>query len=207
MTRSLDVLVVESGVRAADVAAAELQAAGHRVHRCHDEDHRGFPCRGLDGTAPCPVDTGVDVALLVRPRVTPRPTASEDGVRCALRAGVPLVEEGPEVLDPFTPWVARRVEPGGDVAAACVATADAAREPLRRRIEARIAPLAAAQGFDPGTVQTRFESTGTSLAVHLDMPVPVSRAASQALAVRVLDAVRSMGRTAGAVDVFVHGPG
>jgi len=206
MTERLDVLVVESSPHAATTATAALEAAGHRVHRCHDDDHRGFACRGMTDDGGCPVEQGIDVALLVRTRVNPRPTPFDDGIRCAIRSGLPVVEDGPEILDPFGPWVTVRLEPGGDVVEACEAAVTAGYEPLRDRIQARIAPLAGAVGFDATAVRTRIERIGSSLDVHLDLPVAVPRSASQALAVRVLDAVRSMGHTLGNVDVFVHDP-
>jgi hypothetical protein len=56
-------------------------------------------------------------------------------------------------------------------------------------------------------VQCRIEETGHRLDVHLDLPTAVTRGMEQALAVRVLDAVRSSGRTFGNVDVHVHRPG
>ena len=43
-----------------------------------------------------------------------------------------------------------------------------------------------------------------SLDVHLELPTTVTRGLEQALAVRVLDAVRSDARTYGKVDVHIH---
>lgn len=206
MAEPLDILLIESSPHAADLAAADLAAAGHRVHRCHDHDSRGFPCVGVAEPGACPLDDPVDVALIVRPRVSPRPTPLEGGVSCALRVGVPIVEQGPEVLDPFAPWVSRRVSPGDDLSAALSEAVHDGFAPLRELIRTRIAPLTSALGVHPATVGCRIERAGTSLDVHLDLPSAASPALSQALAVRVLDAVRSMGRTAGNVDVFVHGP-
>ncbi|MGK2950719.1 MAG: hypothetical protein ACSLFP_19265 [Acidimicrobiales bacterium] len=206
MADPLDVLVIESSPHAADLATADLVAAGHRVHRCHDHESRGFPCVGVAEPGSCPLDQSVDVALIVRPRVSPRPTQLEGGVSCALRVGVPIVEQGPEVLDPFAPWVSRRVDVGDDLSAAIYRAVHDGFAPLRELIRTRIAPLTSALGVHPAAVGCRIERAGMSLDVHLDLPSPASPALSQALAVRVLDAVRSMGRTAGNVDVFVHDP-
>lgn len=126
MAKDLDVLLIESspGVGAAD--AERLESAGHRVHRCYpDHAARGghVPlrerslCVGVTEGS-CPLDRGVDVALLVRHRVATRPLASEAGVSCALRAGVPVVEDGPDLLDPYGPWVTVRVG-DRDVVASC----------------------------------------------------------------------------------------
>jgi hypothetical protein len=204
MSKTLDVLVVESSRRAADGAVAALEAAGHRVHRCHDEASRGFPCQGLLDPGSCPVDGHIDVALAVRHRISPAPTALEDGLRCAIRAGVPVVEEGPEILDPFAPWIARRLDAGDDLVAACADAAQSAFEPLHRNITTRIAALLASVAIAPDDVRCHIDHDGDRLDVHLALPVAVTRGLEQALAVRVLDAVRGTGRTFGAVDVHVH---
>lgn len=128
--RSLDVLVIESRPGSGSSDAGRLEAAGHRAHRCYPDVRPGpdplpardrYLCTGVTKGS-CPIDEGVDVALLVRRRVVPRPVAREAGVSCALRAGVPVVEDGPAVLDPFEPWLAGRV--AGDVVAACEVAAE-----------------------------------------------------------------------------------
>jgi hypothetical protein len=119
--RPLDVLVIESHQGAAAPASDILTAAGHRVHRCRDERSNGFPCRGVIDPDACPLAGPIDVALAVRWRIDPHITEIEQGVTCALRARVPLVESGPSALDPFAPWLTARVE--GDVVATCEAAA------------------------------------------------------------------------------------
>src|SRR3546814_9180958 len=64
----------------------------------HEPGEPAFPCKGLVDPSSCPLEGHIDVALLVRPRIAPRPTAVEDGVTCALRAGVPLVEDRKSVV-------------------------------------------------------------------------------------------------------------
>jgi hypothetical protein len=155
----------------------------------------------------CPIDHHIDVAVLVRRKVTPRPTPLEDGVSCALRAGVPIVEDGPEALDPFESWIADRVRPDGDVVVACALAADRAYDPLRENVRTKILPLLAAAGVDPALVGCDVEPDAFALNVHLDVPVVVDTALEQALGVRVLDAVRASGRTYGQVHVQVHHPG
>ena len=100
------VLVVESDRRAADEAITDLQAAGHRVVRCHEADLPAFPCNALCDQGSCPLETKerVDVVLDFRAHPYPKPTSFEDGVSCALRHHVPLVVAGTSALNPFDKW-------------------------------------------------------------------------------------------------------
>jgi len=208
MTTTLDVLLIESHPGAGTSGADRLAAAGHRVHRCYPAtegpgaDGRvalrdRYLCAGVT-TGSCPLDDGIDVALLVRHRLATQPHASEGGVSCALRAGIPVVEDGPELLDPFEPWLTGRV--AGDVAATCEAVGDGAFEPLRREIEVGTGRLLTAAGVDPAAVACTFEPRGSRLHVILTSPA-ITPALEQSLAVRVLDAVRAADRTYGQVDV------
>ena len=153
---SLDVLLVESHPGNGARVAGALERAGHHVHRCHEPGATGFPCTEITSPGSCPLDAGVDVALLVR-RVAPHPTDLEQGVSCALRAGLPIIEDGPTILDPFEPYLT-------------------------------------------GRVAVSFHREGTNLRIDLAGP-PAAAATRQALGVRVLDALRSSGRTFGQVDV------
>jgi hypothetical protein len=141
----MNALVLESEPNAADATVEQLTNAGHRVFRCHEPGKPDFPCRALAGEGPCPLsDPGVDVAVTVRAHPDTRPTPREDGVACALRARVPLVVAGRNMLNPYEEW-ADEVVADGDVVAACervVSTpsrdhsevaSDALREAVRRR--------------------------------------------------------------------------
>jgi hypothetical protein len=208
MTRQLDVLIMENRRGAAHDAEAELVAAGHRVHRCHHADDRGFPCVGVTEPGTCPIDHGVDVALLVRHHVAPRPAPLEEGVSCIIRSGVPLVEDGPSVLDPFDAWVTERVGPELGIEATCQKAADSAYEPLRLAIRERIAAVLHAAGLTFDLVTCTLVPAGGGLRVELAVDAPVDRRLHQTLAVRVLDAVRSSSTTTyGQVDVEVTGRG
>jgi hypothetical protein len=198
MPDSLAVMLVESGLSAVNGAAATLEAAGHRVHRCFQPGDRGFPCVGVTDPAACPIVHGVDVVLLVRRRVNPRPSLLEGGVGCAIRAGVPIVEDGPAILDPFEPWVTVRAD--GDVAEACVEAVGKGFEALRHDIVGRTARLIDAAGLDPVSVECTVAMDFPRLHIRLSGP-RVGKRLEQALAVRVLDAVRASGRTYGEVDV------
>jgi len=202
MTTQLDVLVVENRRHAADEAAAALQAAGHRVHRCLSPDGPGFPCTAIAERGSCPIDHGIDVALAVRDRVEPRPTRYEVGTGCAIRAGIPLAEHGPEVLDPFDPWVTVRCGHDGDVVAAVETAADKGLDELRAGILSRVAPLLPVTE-DRSALSCGFERRGLHLDVHLFGP-PVGTRIEQAMAVRVLDAVWHADRTHDHVDVRYH---
>ncbi|MFL6204426.1 MAG: hypothetical protein ACJ739_03675 [Acidimicrobiales bacterium] len=204
MTKTLDVLVVGSDPSATEEAERNLAQHGHRVHRCHEPGEDPFPCAGMVDPDACPLDQAIDVALLVRRGVHPRPTATEDGVRCAIRAGVPIVEDGSDFYDPFDPWVARRVGPHDDLIAACEAAADRRFDELRTLIRHRIVRLAAAAGTSANEVTSRIEPTGHDLQVDLYVTVPLDARMRQAMGVRVLDAVHASGRTYGQVDVNVH---
>jgi hypothetical protein len=204
MTRPLDVLLLENrpGVGLAEQAA--LEDAGHHVHRCHELGDDEFPCNGMVPGRVCPMDGPIDVTLLVRRGVSPRPTPFEDGVRCASRRDVPIVEHGSDALDPFAPWVAHRVGLGESVVTECVLAADRANDPLRTVMLERIRPVLAAAGIDPGGVACDLDRDGPTIEAHVTLPEPPDRRLEQALAVRVLDAIRASGRTYGHVGVQVH---
>ena len=119
MIRRLDILMFESHPHAGDDTTAALEADGHTVLHCYEDPERAFPCRGLKSLDGCPLDDHVDVGVLVQRGRNPLPTELEGGVRCAIRAGLPIVETGAGMFDPFGPWVSKRVRIGGDVAQAC----------------------------------------------------------------------------------------
>ena len=202
---NLEVLLIESRPGVTDHTADLLEAAGHRVHRCHEPGEPGFPCKAVVDTETCPVDAHVDVALVVRPRIAPRPTSMEDGVSCAIRAGLPVVEQGTDVLDPFAPWVTRRVHRDEDVVAACEQAVEFADAPLRREVLRRTAQLLAGAGIAEADVTVHVVHDGPNLEVHLQLPGAPDRRLEHALSVRVLDAVRTaVKRTVGNTGVYVH---
>ena len=204
MTKTLDVLVVGADRTATEEAELRLAESGHRVHRCHEPGEAPLPCVGLVDPGACPLDHAIDVTLLVRRGVHPRPMASEDGVRCAIRAGIPIVEDGSDFYDPFDPWVDRRVWVHDDLVTECVAAADHRFDRLRGLVRNRIARLVAVAGTSANEVTCGIESNGADLQVDLYVPAPIDRRLQHALAVRVLDAVKASGRTFGQVDVNVH---
>jgi len=198
MTTPLDILVMETRGHYADVTVAQLEGAGHRVHRCFTPEDKGFPCRGVTSPDDCPIDQGVDVALVVRPRVVPQATTLEAGVTCALRAGVPVVEDGQATLDPFATWITRRADDAGVVAACEDAVADGWAS-LRDRIVRRALHLMAGTS-GTGQLGCDFERQGHRLKVRLSGP-PLPDDRVHALAVRTVDAVRSEGHRTQEIDV------
>jgi hypothetical protein len=132
---ALDVLLLSSGPAALDDVRADLEAAGHRVLRCHDREATApFPCSAVaDHT--CPLDgMGADVALDVRWEAAPEPTAWENGVSCARRADVPLVVAGAIAGQPFGDHASVVI----DGTATLVAAVEQAAERDRARKEAAI---------------------------------------------------------------------
>ena len=146
------------------------------------------------------------MALLVRGEPDPRPTPLEQGVSCAIRAGIPVVEAGPADVDPYDPWLAARVTGAGTVVPTCEAVAETTGRGLRADVLRRTSAILTGVGAGPDDVGCRLEPRAGDLQVHLDLPVVVGAGVEQALAVRVLDAVRAGTRTAGTVDVSIHGP-
>lgn len=194
----LDVLIIESHPGAARHEVADLEAAGHRVHRCYDPGADGFPCVAITDPDACPVDRGVDVALISRRRVTPRPTSLEQGVSCALRAGIPVVQDGPTVLDPYEGFVTGRVH--GDAVGAIedAVTGDGRR--LQKEIVNRASGVLAAAGLDADGLTCSFERVGDRLRVRFE-GTEVPQALAHAVAVRALDAIRAHGRRFAQVDL------
>lgn len=205
MTRHLNVLVAEShpGLAASDVAA--LEAAGHTVHRCYEPGQRGFPCTAVHGQ-PCPLDGPIDVAYLHRLPMTPRATPLEDGVRCALRQEVPVVEHSASLLDPFEPFVTAWAT-DGDVVATIEDVAEHRHDPLQLDVLQRIAPLLQSSGISADHVACQVVPVGLDLQIRLVVDGPENARLDAALSVRALDAVRAAGRRFGHVDVSVdHQP-
>lgn len=189
MKQPLDVLVVESHPGVATRATDALTAAGHRVHRCFAEGSDSFPCAGINGDHDCPVDGPLDAALVVRRGVTPRPTAIEQGVSCAIRAGVPVVESGTDILDPFAPWITSRA--GDDVVAACEEVSTSAA--LCATAEAAVASMIDAAGLPPIPIDCGLEWRGDALVLHVSTTAAVEEHLQHTLGVSALDAVKSAG--------------
>ena len=124
-----EVLVVGVDDWAIGEVAAQLVAAGRRVHRCADSVEAPFPCNALVPGRGCPLDKyPVDAVLDVHSRPRERLPFSEMGAICGLRSGLPLVMGGISDGSVLTEW-AEQVPPGGDI----VSTCDAAVAKATRR--------------------------------------------------------------------------
>jgi hypothetical protein len=200
----LDVLILESRHGAAKHHVEALRDAGHRVHMCHDDGSFDFPCRAITEGEQCPIDQGIDVALVVRRGVNPRPTPSEQGVSCAIRAGVPLIEDGPTVLDPYEPFLTLRVT--GDVVASAEQAMALGDEELQEALRSGVTPTLARAGVDPTEFGCSFERDATHLRVELSIPAE-AHDVEQALAVRVLDLLRDQRQTYEQIDVVFRPTG
>lgn len=191
MTRSLDVLVLESHPHAGDEAVARLEAAGHSVHRCHEAgSETSFPCVGLTDATRCPITDGVDVAVDVRRFGARDATAFEEGVGCALRAAVPVVEvgggDGFGGASHFGAWTfAAEVD---DLPAACEITADARFSALEAAISEQVAHLAGARGVDTSLLSCAVTRRGRGVRIVLAGPrvTPVLQQAFSVLAFGVV---------------------
>jgi hypothetical protein len=202
---TLDVLLLEAGPGDGTTDALHLEDAGHHVHRCFDAHTAGsvhpsgwVPCRALTA-GDCPLDGSIDVALLARRGVTPRPGPREAGVRCAVRSGVPIVEDGGDLLDPFAQWISRRTDDIG-VVAACEAAATEAFAPVVDRLRTVSSVLLADLDVDPSGIDAAFEVDGDQLELRrvvLALHVDADLAKAGGEVVRHMDADRDLAGVAG----------
>lgn len=200
MGTSLNLLIVESHPGVADRAVSQLQADGHTVHRCHEGSGPAFPCAGLAGDHACPLDAPIDVALLVRRGVAPSPTPHEDGVPCALRAGIPVVEDGTDLLDPYNDHVTTRVGMDESVVDACRRAMVEAMVPLEAQVAEALVPFLEANGLPGDEVAVRLEPMGDVVRIHL-MAEGLTPMLTGQLSVKAADTVRAMRRTWSSVEV------
>jgi hypothetical protein len=195
----MEVLVVESEPGAADAAVAALEAADHRVLRCHEQGADPFPCRGLE-PGDCPLDRRtVQVVLDVRGRTSPRPGPLEDGVVCGLRRRLPVVVAGTSAINPFARFPV--VDAGRqDVVAACERAVNGPRADHQAVADGALRDTLGRAGHEqPGSSSVRLTSTGLQVTLHL--PEDTDARTRGMAAVRVMGALRRFDRHAGSIDV------
>ena len=189
MRKPLEIMLVESHSGVAGHAEARLTAAGHHVLRCVDANtEEAFPCRGIVDPAACPVSARADVALIVRHGVRPFPSDREHGVSSAIRAGVPVVEDGPDLLDPYAPFLTSRVD--ADLVEACESAAAESAHSLERQVLEDLGPLLDAGGLDVADVRCEVHRLGHDVRIDIVVDEPIDERTRQSLAVRVFDSVR-----------------
>lgn len=177
-------------------AADHLEAAGHEVVRCHEEDGT-FACVGLTDHA-CPLDQDIDVAVAVRPDAEEAEESSlqEMGVVCALRHHVPLVVAG--APGEFEPW-ATATTTVSDVAATVEAAAGS-NLPEHATVARNEAARLLGEEAHP---EARAHREGSRLLVTVAVQTPIDDQRRESLAVRVAGEVRKIDRYSGIVDVRV----
>lgn len=87
-----------------------------------------------------------------------------------------------------------------DVASACEFAVEASEQPLRAEIEARIADVLGAAGLDTARVSPSLAHADGRLHVTLSGPL-IPLKVAQAMAVRILDAVRNGRRGYREIDI------
>lgn len=198
-------LLVESAEGLGHSEAEALMAAGHEVVTCFEpgstDDGLCLAWRGRN----CPLDVArVDVAVVVRGSDDTGPTPREDGVRCAARARVPVVEVGRSAADPFGRLLAGRADPG-EVVATAVRAGEAPLRELELAVLGRVDRPIRNAGVDPSTVSCHAGRRGELLDVRVEVGAEPALSAleRQAIAARALDAVRDAGRPRRAEQIHV----
>jgi hypothetical protein len=196
------VLMLESDRHWGDGAVRQLQAAGHTVVRCHEQDQPAFPCNALFDKGLCPLEApeSVDVVVDHRAHAYPRPTENEDGVTCALRHHVPLVASGVTVLSPFEPWITTYAD-DDDIVHACEEACAAPVELLGRPATAELRRvLGLPIDGDAGRVEVHRD--GGHLRAVATVPVDAGEVESK-IAVKIAGVLRRLDNHASQIDVAV----
>jgi hypothetical protein len=182
------------------VAIAQLQAAGHRVERCHEPGARAFPCAALN-PGRCPLEDGeIDVVLTVRARSHPRPSPLEDGVTCALRRHVPVVVAGRTGNHPFQQYDVA-VAGVDDVVETCERAATgpqrdheaAATRALHQTLDVAGLPLEGSR--------VEVHRTGAGLRANVYVPRETGKRQRDIVAVRVVGALRAFDRSTKHIEI------
>jgi hypothetical protein len=197
----MDILVTDSTTGAARAAANQLEAAGHRVHRCHEPSAPAFPCSGL--VTECPLDaTAIDLVLAVRPHIRTRPADTEAGVTCGLRQRIPVAVAGQTVMNPFEPLGAVPIE--GDLVAACEQIAVSRRPEHEAAATSVLQSSLAAAGHPVEPSEVSVRRINGRLRVRVSVPEEVPEPAREMLAVRVVGRLREFDPYAVGIDIGVE---
>ena len=196
----MEVLVLESEPGVAAIAIGQLEAAGHRVKRCHEPGSRAFPCAGLD-PGECPLeDDPIDVVLTVRARSSARPSPLEDGVTCALRRRVPVVVAGRTAVNPFAQYPVT-VAGIDDVVETCERAATGPQvehEAIATRLLVETLENA---GLPTESAGASVRRSGQGLQITLRAPDETPKRVRDVASVRVAGAVRAFDQHAPRIEV------
>ncbi len=196
----MEILVTETKGGTAAEAAAELEAAGHRVHRCHAPSAPAFPCAGL--LSGCPLEDGtIDLVVAARDHVRPTPTAAEDGVTCGLRRGIPVAVLGQPLMNPFEPFGAIAVT--GDLVSACERIAGSRRGAYEEAAITTVRQTLAYEDLPTDRAAVSVERIDGRLRVQIFVPAEVPERVRQHLAVRVVGRLREHDRHVAGIDIGV----
>jgi len=197
----MEVLVVESEPRAADVMIGQLEALGHQVRRCHEPDaeEQSFPCVGLE-SGHCPLEEDeIDVVLTVRGHSHLSPTPLEDGITCALRRKVPIVIAGRTDPNPFERFGVAVAE--GDVAGVCEQVASDDRDDYGAVARKALEWTLSFRGLTLDGADVAVKRIGRGVKVVLHLPTGASKRVCSMAAVRVSGALRAFDPHAAFIDV------
>jgi hypothetical protein len=180
-------------------AAARLVADGHEVERCRIGDDP--LCDGMPGREGCPLDQGaIDVAVAARGRAGGPDTEIEEGVRCAIRRGVPVTVLGSVDGASYRPWVT-------ETSAHTDALGSAVERAARRGWAAVTEPARIAVrhllGDRATPVTLSIEHVGRRLRATVGVGAPLDERTRQAIAVRVAGLLRPRTKWAQSIDVAV----
>lgn len=196
----MEILVTESIAGAARTATQELEAAGHRVRRCHDDDAAPFPCAGL--LSECPLDgDSIDLVLAIRPHVAPRPAADEAGITCGLRRRIPVAIAGQSVMNPFESFGAEVIN--GSLVRECDRIASGRRPGHEAVAGAATRAALVAGGLPTEPSDVAVQRVDGRLRVRIFVPAEVPEMVRRKIAVRVVGQLRAFDRHAGGIDVGV----
>ena len=193
------VLVVEHEPDAAAAILEGLRDAGHEPVTCHKAGV-SFPCVGISDT--CPMEAGVDVALVVRTPGAEEPSTLEDGVACSIRGHIPVVVAGgEEATNPFAQWTVEFVD--AEVADAVEAVARAATAPHAdlSEVAADAARRVLVGAVESPTATVYSSRSGFKVIVQIDGSVPELDRAR--VATWVLTALRGELDSPRSIDVSV----
>jgi hypothetical protein len=197
----MDILVTEAIAGAAASATEQLEAAGHRVHRCHEPSGATFPCAGLGGEG-CPLDlVPIDLVLTVRPHLRTSPAPTEDGVTCGLRRRVPVAIHGQTLMNPYAPYGAEGID--GDLVEECERIARAPRPEHEREALGVARDTLRVEGFAEEPSEVVVQRIGGRLRVVVRVAPDVPERARQIVAVRVVGRLREYDPGAAGIDIGV----